>query len=253
MSDNSQKLWLGGAANRVAQRHVNDAVAQLGYALPCSVVAVMGSIVTINFEVTTKFTLPQITVPVFGPEYIRYPIQKGCKGVAFPASVGIGNVTGLGPASAPVFKAPGNLSALVFFPVGNKDFSTTDDPNSLVLYGPDGVIIRTLDKTSTVTVNETGVTAKGATTAALAVGTINVEIINGVIFMNGPVVFTNTVSGQEGGGGIINFGDATITTTGPANVGTLASTGDVTAGGISVESHVHSGVQTGGGDTGPPV
>src|SRR6202043_2402266 len=37
---------------------------------------------------------------------------------------------------------PGNLSALVFIPVGNTGFSDTDDPNAYVLYGPDGVILR---------------------------------------------------------------------------------------------------------------
>lgn len=35
--------------------------------------------------------------------------------------------------------------------------------------------------------------------------------------------------------------------------GNAVTPGDVTASGISLKTHIHSGVQTGGGDTGPPV
>jgi hypothetical protein len=45
-----------------------------------------------------------------------------------------------------------------------------------------------------------------------------------------------------------------ITLDGPVQVnGSVTSTGDVTANGISLDNHVHSGVQTGSGDTGKPV
>ena len=35
--------------------------------------------------------------------------------------------------------------------------------------------------------------------------------------------------------------------------GTINATGDVTAGSISLQNHIHSGVQTGGSESGPPV
>jgi phage baseplate assembly protein gpV len=35
--------------------------------------------------------------------------------------------------------------------------------------------------------------------------------------------------------------------------GSIAVTGDVTAGGKSLTTHVHSGVQPGAGNSGPPV
>lgn len=211
MSDNSQKLWLGGSANRVAQRHVNDAIAQLGYALPCSVVSVAGSIVTVKFEVNASpFTLPQITVPVFGPEYIRYPIQAGCQGVCYPASVGIGNVTGLGPAAAPRMTRPGNLSALVFFPVGNKNFSPTDDPNALVLYGPDGVIIRDAGKKTTITLTVNGVTISLQATDAVTIE--GNAIITGNLQLGGALqsVAGHTYTGnlEVAGNVIAGFGTA---------------------------------------------
>lgn len=46
----------------------------------------------------------------------------------------------------------------------------------------------------------------------------------------------------------------TTTITGAANVSqTLTATTDVVGGGVSLKTHVHSGVQTGGGTSGPPV
>jgi phage baseplate assembly protein gpV len=47
----------------------------------------------------------------------------------------------------------------------------------------------------------------------------------------------------------LNAGTISITGTVMVN-GTIHATGDVTAGMISMEQHVHGGVQTGGGDTG---
>ncbi len=56
------------------------------------------------------------------------------------------------------------------------------------------------------------------------------------IVFNGPI---NTYS-QDGGSGVMNV------------TGTLHATGDVTASGISLNSHVHDGVQSGGSTTGGP-
>jgi hypothetical protein len=53
----------------------------------------------------------------------------------------------------------------------------------------------------------------------------------------------------------IQFNSAGITIVSPTVTiqGNLNVTGDVVANGISLDTHVHSGVQTGSGDTGPPV
>jgi hypothetical protein len=37
------------------------------------------------------------------------------------------------------------------------------------------------------------------------------------------------------------------------SVGSISASGDVTASGISLSSHVHGGVTTGSGDTSPPL
>jgi hypothetical protein len=157
MSGNAQKTPFAETINRFAEKKVNDAIALQGYALPASVVAVAGSIVTVKFEVNAApFTLPQVEMPIAGPEWARAPTQIGDKGLVFPADVSIGNVTGLGD-GVPDFSTPANLAALTFFPVGNKNWSASDDPNAWVLYGPNGAILRTSDSKAKVTANSSGV------------------------------------------------------------------------------------------------
>lgn len=89
-------------------------------------------------------------------------------------------------------------------------------------------------------------------------GVVNV-IATASINATAPVV-TVTASTQ------INLDTPAVVITGTLNVqnsasvstpctitGSLSTTGDVIANGISLDSHVHSGVTTGGGDTGAPV
>ncbi|MEN6629813.1 MAG: Gp138 family membrane-puncturing spike protein [Sulfuricella sp.] len=61
--------------------------------------------------------------------------------------------------------------------------------------------------------------------------------LKGNIILDGPITQTNTAGGS-----------ATATMIGPLNV-----TNDVTAGGKSLKTHVHSGVTAGGANTAPPV
>lgn len=96
---------------------------------------------------------------MFGPEYVRYPIVVGCKGVVFPADAYLGGVSGIGGGTADL-ALPANLSALVFFPVGNSGWAASEAPTKLVLYGPDGAIIRTADKASSLTVSMDGAQIK---------------------------------------------------------------------------------------------
>jgi hypothetical protein len=176
MASNAQKTPLQISLPNAIQKKVQDAVSLLGKALPAQVVAVMGSIVTVKFLVTTSlFTLPNVTCPVAGPEYARPPTQVGDKGVVIPIDVYLGGVSGLGGGSADI-SLPGNLSALVFFPIGNTGFSTTDDPNSFVLYGPNGVILRNTANTISVKLTSSGVVIEGSG-AALALVTSAFEAL----------------------------------------------------------------------------
>ena len=124
---NAQKTPLSRTLNKFSAQKALDEIEKRGQGLPGIVKSIDGSIVTINFQVS-DLTLQPVEMPVFGPEYIRYPIQAGDKGVALPASIYIGGVTGLGGGIADT-TLRGNLSTLIWFPVGNTDFFDVD-PNA---------------------------------------------------------------------------------------------------------------------------
>lgn len=200
MAGNAQKTPLTRSLNQFAEQKVRDAIQLLGKALPASVVEVDGSIVTIKFEVQSDFTLPNIQVPMFGPEYIRYPIQAGCKGVVFPADARLGGITGLGSGVADL-SMPGNLSALVFFPVANTGWSETPDPDKLVLYGPDGVIIQTPTGTIKIDLSSGGIEITGDIVINGNV-TLNGDLTaSGDVVAEGTSLHTHTHGGVTTGGG----------------------------------------------------
>lgn len=153
--DSSQKTNLAQSLNRVAQAQARSAIDQLGKALPCSVVAVAGSIVTVKFELQSVFTLPHITCPMFGPEYIRYPTQVGDKGVVLPIDAYLGGISDLGGGDASL-TVPGNLSSLIFFPIASRNWSSSENPNAVVIYGPDGCVIRNTTNQASLTVDADG-------------------------------------------------------------------------------------------------
>ena len=164
MADNSLKTPLGTSLNNIAIQRAADAIQLLGKALPASVTKVNGSIVTVKFELaqTVPFTLPEVTVPLFGPEYIRYPIQAangstpGTKGMVVPANAYLGGMSGLGGGIADLTQR-GNLTALVFLPFGNTDWAAPDDPQAVCIYGPAGVILRDSGSKSVVKIDTDGI------------------------------------------------------------------------------------------------
>jgi hypothetical protein len=157
MAANFLKLWVQGNLNKLAVNRARNEIQSTGRALPCSVVSVSGSLVTVKFELNSKpWTLPQITIPKAESQWIRTPIQKGDMGITIPADVLIGNVSGLG-GGVPTMARPGNLSALVFLPVASKSFSSVNT-NQAYIAGPEGALIETQDSTSSILVNESGIT-----------------------------------------------------------------------------------------------
>ena len=86
---------------RAIRERVQDGKQLSGQAWPCTVVAVDGAIVTVVFEVSSDFTLPQATCPIAEPFYIRIPVQEGDQGMVMAASTRLGGVTGLGAGLAP--------------------------------------------------------------------------------------------------------------------------------------------------------
>lgn len=220
MSGNAQKTPFVRTINEFGHRKAQDAISILGKSLPATVVdASACPIVVVKFEVQSVFTLPQISVPMFGPEYIRYPIQAGCKGVVFPVDVSIGAMSGLGGGTASMAQQA-NLSTLVFFPIGNAGWEAPESRNKIVLYGPDGAVIRMADKSVSIDLSADGVIIKG-----------DLRVIGRIIAEQGITL---------------------------ANGGDLVATGDVIAGDgtadrVTLQAHLHSGVQSGGSNTAEPV
>jgi hypothetical protein len=191
-----------------------------GQALPCSVVSVSGAIVVVKFEVQSSFTLPRVTMPLFGPEYIRYPIQQGDKGFAVPADARLGGISGLGGGVADL-NQPNNLAALVFLPIGSKDW-TTVDPNAVTIYGPNGVVLRDTGSNCIITLTPSQVTivvpdggylslSNGAcyvnllgNQLTLSAAQVNIE---GVLVINGQPWLThahsNVMEGTDDSGGVV--------------------------------------------------
>jgi len=159
---------------RMAQQAAFAELERRGYALPCHVSAVSGQIVTVVFDCTVNgATLQPVTMAIQGAEYIRMPTQVGDKGYAAPSSVDISIETGLGPANSlpDLSTPPANLSALVFVPVGNKNWTPSPNPNATVIYGPQGVILQ--DKSGSapdfsVIVNADGVLIQSGANAKIA-------------------------------------------------------------------------------------
>jgi hypothetical protein len=144
MPSNNQKTPLVDGLNRFVSAKFTDASELEGKALPASVLAVdpTNTIVTVKFEIQSDLKLPgMIQCPVGLPEWIRYPWPQGTPGFVISSDVYLGGMSGLGGGTATWQQLP-NLTNIVWFPCGNTENDPTEDPNKVVIYGPDGVIIR---------------------------------------------------------------------------------------------------------------
>lgn len=157
-STNAQKTAFARSINRNAEKVALQAIESLGRALPCSIVSRTGSIVTVKFEIISGFTIPPVTCPGSWSEYTRIPVQPGCKGVVDSIDTYLGGISGLGGGVADLVPRA-NLSSLIFRPVASADWSPSGNDNALVLYGPDGCILRDSGSATTLTVDpDDGVT-----------------------------------------------------------------------------------------------
>ncbi|SAL55638.1 hypothetical protein AWB69_05976 [Caballeronia udeis] len=221
---------------------IGDAMQLLGKALPCHVTSVAGPLITVAFDLAPSvWTLPQITVPLFGPEYVRYPIQPKDKGYVIPVACPVGFSSGQA-SSYPDMSQPGNLEALYFQPIGNAKWQAVDG-QSVVIYGPNGVTIRDTNSGAVIVLHPNEIT--------VTIGACVTTITGSTITMNAPTSITLQAPN------IVLDGNLTQGTSGagyPATLqGPVTVVNDVTAAGTSVHTHKHSGVTTGGGDTGAPV
>ena len=179
MANNSTKLWVQRNLNDTAIQRAQQAIQSTGRALPCSVVAVNGSLVTVNFEVdSTPWTLPRITIPKAESPWVRMPTQVGDFGLTIPGDVSLAGVTGMGAGIANMARR-GNLATLVFLPLSNKN-SPPIDPNAAQIEGPNGAIIRTSSGNASLTVNDDGISMSfGGKTVTLNSSGLTID---GVLF-----------------------------------------------------------------------
>lgn len=135
------KLNFASSMNRFTERKIENALQKSGKVLPASVVKQTGNMITVSFELRDiPYVLPQVTIPLFGPQYIRYPMQPGDKGIVIPADTYIGGVSGQGGGTADM-TPPANLSALVFLPISNTEWQGVNG-QVVTVYGPEGVTLR---------------------------------------------------------------------------------------------------------------
>lgn len=135
------KLNFASSMNRFTERKIENALQKSGKVLPASVVKQTGNMITVSFELRDiPYVLPKVTIPLFGPQYIRYPMQPGDKGIVIPADTYIGGVSGQGGGTADM-TPPANLSALVFLPISNTEWQGVDG-QVVTVYGPEGVTLR---------------------------------------------------------------------------------------------------------------
>ncbi|HEJ8622419.1 TPA: hypothetical protein SMK09_004287 [Klebsiella michiganensis] len=137
----SQRLNFSKSMNDFAAGKIASAMEMSGKILPATVVQQSGKMVTVSFSLTNiPFTLPQVTIPLFGPQYVRYPMQPGDRGIVIPADTYIGGMSGLGGGVADLTQ-PANLSALVYLPISHTEWQDVDG-KVVTVYGPEGVTLR---------------------------------------------------------------------------------------------------------------
>ena len=150
---------------------------------------------------------------------VTIPINEGDEGVIHFAERSIDNWLekgGVQPPSEPVQPRSHDLSDAIFVP------GTINKPATISNYSLDSIEIRNKDSTVAMAVNNTSVSMRAGGESINMPGDGNIYVT----------------------GNIIQTGDHTSSGT------VTGTTGVKTGAGISVDDHIHGGVQTGTGDTG---
>lgn len=197
MADNSRKTPLAATLPAAVRRQIGDVLQLTGYALPCYVKAVAGAIVTVAFDIVTDRTLPDVTIPILESRYVRLPIQVNDTGVVVPADAYLGGVSGMGGGTASLLQ-PGNLSALAFLPIGNKNWPEVDS-NATNITGPNGAVIKADTGSANFTLTPDGISmsAGGHTVVINSSGVT----IDGKVFLGHE--HSGVTSGSSNTGGVV--------------------------------------------------
>jgi hypothetical protein len=151
---NYQKTPMGVSFPRIAQESAATAIQKFGKGLPCTVFAVDGQMVTVQFEVNTAFTLPKITIPILGSQWLRTPVQIGDAGMTVACDAYLGGISGQGGGTATLTPRM-NLSALAFVHLSQTKWPASPNPNAAWINGPDGAILSDTAMTTSVVADPT--------------------------------------------------------------------------------------------------
>lgn len=189
---------------RMARTHARSVNEQKGKALPASVLNIDGRIVTVRFEVDCNPALPALSMPIAESEYIRTPIQPGCKGVVMSADVSLEQMSALGAQRPSLVQDTANLGACFFLPLTNAQWEKLD-ADKLHLYGVRGVqLTNQLNGNASVTLTDNIVTlSTGGASITLEGGTVT---ITGNLVINGTPYKAHTHSNGNNGaptGGVL--------------------------------------------------
>lgn len=211
MTDYSKKLSFAQNLANIARYATDTVDAAYGWQLPCTVVEVdaKDGFVTVNFEVErTSLPLPQITIPVMGWQWIRYPIQKGDAGVTMSIDTNTLYISGIIKGKTGMTPM-GNLgSTLMFMPIMQQTMVDSPDKNATIIYGPNGVRIFDYDPKLTpeentnaviqVTPTQIDIKMKGGAEVKLSGNRVD---INGTLYINGNAYVAHTHKNVQPGSG----------------------------------------------------
>lgn len=166
MNDITKKVQTAQNLYQIASYAAKINTETQGWQLPCKVVRVIADnsgntpdgLVEIQFQVNSPTNaFPNVIVPVVGWRYIRYPIQVGDAGITITIDVDTQNIAGLVSGIAS-FTPSGNLGpTLAFLPIMQTTMANSDNPQAVVIVGPEGVILRDDAGDSVVTISPTGI------------------------------------------------------------------------------------------------
>jgi hypothetical protein len=151
---NYQKTPVGPSLSRIGMQAAATAIQQFGRALPCTVTAVSGQMVTVKFEVNTPFTLYPITIPIIGSQWLRIPVQKDDQGMTVACDTYLGGISGLGGGVATMTPRL-NMTSLAFAHISQTTWPASPNPNAAWINGPDGAILSDTAMTTSVVVDPT--------------------------------------------------------------------------------------------------
>jgi hypothetical protein len=166
-----EKLWIQRNLQELAKAAALEVIqSQGGLSLPCQVIALnpdnpatgapLGySFVQVQFEVNVPYTkpdgsmgtytLPPLILPKAEAQWLRAPTQVGDLGMTQALDTSHGGVSGMSAGVSDLGTSYGNLSTLVFVPMGNAAFGAIPDPQKAWVNGPAGTVSSDTAQTAT--------------------------------------------------------------------------------------------------------